>query len=281
MEKGLEIGIMLVLIGLIFKIGGVPFHWWLPDVYTGSPTIITGYFAIVPKIGVLSAISMILWGVLGNEETNISKLLLGVSVLSIIVGTLGGLNQSIMKRLLAYSSIANIGYIMVGFLDIKVMWLYMIIYMITSIMMFTIILGVYKKLDRRPMKYIIEWYGWGRQERIVVISMSLGLLSLGGIPPLGGFLGKWMLFTTAVKEELYLWAWIGIIGSIIGIVYYLRIITKMYFFDTKSSILENILNPVMKIDRVKSLILGTTLYLILIILWNPLPLLLICEEIRL
>ena len=147
--------------------------------------------------------------------------------------------------------------------------------------MFTIILGVYKKLDRRPMKYIIEWYGWGRQERIVVISMSLGLLSLGGIPPLGGFLGKWMLFTTAVKEELYLWAWIGIIGSIIGIVYYLRIITKMYFFDTKSSILENILNPVMKIDRVKSLILGTTLYLILIILWNPLPLLLICEEIRL
>lgn len=276
-------GTLFILIALVFKVGGAPFHMWLPDVYQGSPTIITAFFAIVPKLSILALI----FNMLGLDPHNLflGNFFTVCALLSMIVGAFGALNQSLIKRLFAYSAISHIGYVLICFVAgvqtqaSAALILYMIVYMTTSLNLFTIILSLRKQLNFKPLTYIIELFALSRAQPILTITLAFLLFSLAGVPPLAGFFAKWYVFSAAVQNELYLLAIVGILTSVIASVYYLKVISQMYMDSNSTQLLLEILSPVQKVAFSKSILLGATLYFILFALVIPTPLLLIAQDI--
>jgi NADH-quinone oxidoreductase subunit N len=224
----LGIGILLIMASFLFKVGGAPFHFWSPDVYGGSPNIITGYMAAVVKLSGLFAFMKLFTFVLADVSQIWVSALYVLSILTMFVGNLSAIRQVKFKRILAYSSVANAGYALLVILPstkemfsslkaLEFLWFYMMGYGLSIITLIVISLTVKNDSDE-----LDGYRGVGRKNPWIGFFFTLGLLSIAGIPPLAGFFGKYMVFSHAFKmyPELVI---IAVINSGIGIYYYLKI----------------------------------------------------------
>jgi len=225
-----RIGVILLMIGLCFKLAVAPFHFWAPDVYHGSPTLITAYMATVVKIAGIAAFYRVFVMCFGGVSEIWVKTLLVFSVITIFVGNLAGIYQNNMKRMLAYSSIAHAGYMIMGVVAFNktsagALLLYSASYSLVTIAAFGIIILV---REARQNDDIETFNGLARTNPYMSFTLTVALLSLTGIPPLAGFTAKYYLFTTAM-ENGYLWLVIlALLGSAISAVYYFKPIIAMY-----------------------------------------------------
>ena len=231
-------GLIFILVGLAFKVSAVPFHMWTPDVYEGAPTSVTAFFAIVPKISGVALIFRFClepFSILYNEW---SQIIIFLSIASMLLGGIAAIRQNNIKRLLAYSSIGHVGYILIGlasfnFAGLKGAILYMLIYVFMNIAIFGILLSL--KRENRYIEKIDELSGLSKSKPIFSFCIAIIMLSMAGIPPFAGFFGKFYIFISAIDAELFYLAVIGVITSVIAAYYYLKIIKIMYFDEINSS----------------------------------------------
>ena len=236
LNLGLIFGLVFVLVGLAFKVSAVPFHMWTPDVYEGAPNSITAFFAIVPKIAAVALIYRFCLVPFENFYFEWSQIIILLSVASMFLGAIAAIAQTNIKRLLAYSSIGHVGYILIALVaanddGIKAASIYMFSYMIMNIAIFAIILSIKVKND-----YLINIYdlrGLSKSNPIVSLSIAIIMLSMAGIPPFLGFFGKFYVFIAALERDLYILSVLGVISSVISAFYYLRIIKIIYFDKEK------------------------------------------------
>ena len=252
--------IILITVSFCFKLSLFPFHFWIPDIYEGSSWDTVSLVATLPKISMICVLIQILSN---------SNIILVFSLLSIGIGTLGALNQTKIKRLLAYSGISHMGFIILGITCISnqgstIGSLYLIIYVLTMLSMFVLIINGNYKSD-----YIIELGGIKLINNITAITFILLILSIAGIPPLSGFISKWYLIWVVMDSQFNISSFIIIIFSAIGIGYYLRIV-KIIYFQKKSSyfLWKNILEIKKTKTEIPSLILGFTFYGTLLLIIN-------------
>lgn len=285
-ETGVELGALMIVVAILFKLGVAPLHMWVPDVYEGAPTVVTMFFAIVPKFAVISLlISLISMPFVGMLNERIQPLIIGTAIISIIVGSVGAINQTKIKRVLAYSAIAHMGWVILG-VGVGTVWglqagiIYMIIYMIMGITTFSIVLNEYAATGNN---YIIELSGLARRSPVIAITMGLTLLSIAGVPPLAGFYSKYNVIIALLEENWMVVSGIGIIVSVIGAYYYIRIIQIMYFNDSPAYLgkdLGDLVEPrKLKKEGVWRIgIMGGTLYIIMTYLIYPNPIITISYE---
>ncbi len=236
-------GIVFVIVGIAFKISAAPFHMWTPDVYQGASTPITALLSTLPK---LSAVIMLL-RIVHDSMPEFSYIWLNIlmilSIASMVLGAFAALGQTNIKRLLAYSSIGHIGYILIGIvasatqpeLGMEAVLIYMIIYVVTSIGSFAVVLCMC--LPDGMTEKIEDLAGYSQTHPVMAGVFAILLFSLAGIPPLAGFFGKYFIFLSAMKAELYALAIIGVLSSVVSAYYYLRIIKIMYFDSYKQKLL--------------------------------------------
>ena len=232
---GLIFGLVFVLSGLAFKISAVPFHMWTPDVYQGAPTSITAFFAIVPKVSGVALIYRFCLEPFGDFYSEWSQIIIFLAISSMFVGAIAAITQTNIKRLLAYSSIGHIGYVLIGLASanssgIKAVVIYMSIYVIMNISVFTILLSL--KYNNKYIEKISDFTGLSNDKKFLALSLAVIMLSMAGIPPFAGFFGKFYIFTAAIEANLIMLAILGVIASVISAYYYLRIIKVMYFDET-------------------------------------------------
>ncbi|MEP7320847.1 MAG: NADH-quinone oxidoreductase subunit N [Saprospiraceae bacterium] len=226
----LPIGIILTLIGLCFKVSAVPFHFWTPDVYEGSPTEFTAFMSTSVKLAAFAGLYRFL--VLTSDPTHHSMvtILLICSILSIIIGNILANYPSSAKRLLAYSSIAQAGYLLIPMIYIqsdtqKVLVYGLVAYLLASLALFTVIYAMEKTAGFIEIK---SFNGLGKSHPVLAFCISICLFSLAGIPPLAGFMGKYMIFTQAMSAGLNALTVVAILFSLVGVYYYFKIVIAMY-----------------------------------------------------
>lgn len=273
----LAVAAMFLIIALLFKLAAAPFHMWAPDVYEGSPTIVTAFFAIVPKIATLGILYELLIGPFQAILVEVKPFIIASALLSIIVGSLGAINQTKFKRLIAYSAIAHMGFMLLGLSTGSISGLiatfvYIVIYMITSLNTFTFLLSLN---SNTPLVYISQLAGLSRINPTLAYTFALTLFSMAGIPPLAGFFSKYLVLMASINNQYYLISVIAIVFSVIGSFYYLRLIKWMFFKDSQDyqyKVLSNIsLGNVAQssISPIYSMLLGSTLYLLITFLFFP------------
>ena len=243
---GLLFGLVFMLAGLAFKVSAVPFHMWTPDVYEGSPTPVTAFFATAPKVAAMGLIARLVQDAFGGIPGQWGQVLAGLAVASMILGALAAIGQSNIKRLMAYSSIGHMGYALIGFAagseqGVAGVLIYLVIYMITTIGAFICLLIM--RRNGKAVETIEDLAGLSQNDKTTAYLFAIILFSLIGIPPLAGFWGKWFVFLAAIEAKLYLLAIIGFITSVVGAYYYLRII-KVMFFDKPAAPFEKPLGNV-------------------------------------
>jgi NADH-quinone oxidoreductase subunit N len=229
--NGVIVGIVFLVAGMAFKISAAPFHMWTPDVYEGSSTIVTAFFAVTPKIAAMAMFLRVSYGMLGPAADAWQQVVVAIAAASMIVGALGALMQTEVKRLMAYSSIAHMGYALVGMSSAlpegtSSVIMYMSIYMVSAIGIFALILTFSR--DGTAVGKISDLAGYSHSHPIQAICMLVFMFSMAGIPPLGGFLAKWFVFSAAVNAGLAPLAVFGVLTSVIGAFYYIRIVKIMY-----------------------------------------------------
>jgi NADH-quinone oxidoreductase subunit N len=234
-EIGILIGLAFALAGFAFKISAVPFHMWTPDVYEGSPTTITAFFAVAPKIAALGLITRILFTALPSLIEDWQSILILLSILSMLLGAFSAIGQSNIKRLLAYSSISHMGFALMGVINgsiegVTSLCLYLLIYLAMSLAIFISIIAL--KNGDEHIEDINQLSGLSKTRPINAIVISILLFSLAGIPPLAGFFAKFYVLYAAISVELYYLAIFGVLSSVISAFYYLRIIKIMYFEES-------------------------------------------------
>ncbi|TMJ24249.1 MAG: NADH-quinone oxidoreductase subunit NuoN, partial [Alphaproteobacteria bacterium] len=231
-EIGTTIGLVFVVAGLAFKIAAVPFHMWTPDVYEGAPTPVTAFFAVATKIAGVSLTVSVLMGPFKPLFPQWQQIIIAAAVLSMAWGAFAALRQNNIKRLMAYSSIGNVGYVLLGVASgsekgIQAVVFYLAIYMVMTLGTFAIIL-LMKRRDIM-VESISDLAGLGRSHPMLAFAMLLFMFSLAGIPPLAGFWGKLYVFMAAVEAKLFWPAILGVLASVVASYYYLRIVKVMYF----------------------------------------------------
>ncbi len=230
--NGVVTGMVFLLCGLAFKISAAPFHMWTPDVYEGSPTPVTGFFAAAPKLAAMAIIARLITVPFGEITGQWQQVIIVMAVLSMVVGALGAIVQTNIKRLMAYSSIANMGYALVPLAAASVagvqgMIVFMVIYIITVIGVFSTILQM--RLRDGMVEQISDLAGLSKSNPGMAISLTIFMFSLIGIPPLLGFFGKLFAFLPAIEAGLTWLVVIALIASVIGAFYYLRLVKVMWF----------------------------------------------------
>ncbi|MGB8951535.1 MAG: NADH-quinone oxidoreductase subunit N [Candidatus Aminicenantales bacterium] len=238
-------GLTLVIIGFGFKIALVPFHMWTPDVYEGAPTPVTAFFSVGPKavgFAVLLRIFSSYWDA-GFKSQAVFWLLWAIAVLTMLVGNLTALRQKNIKRILAYSSIAHAGYLLIAVLarDYGSLVFYLLVYLFMNLGAFSAVIALGKK-DREYLE-LEEYAGLGFKYPWIGATLSVFLFSLAGFPPTGGFLAKFYVFSAAVREGLVSLVIIGVLASLISVFYYLRIIVFMYMRRPDHEVEINMDNP--------------------------------------
>ncbi|HKU96734.1 MAG TPA: NADH-quinone oxidoreductase subunit NuoN [Vineibacter sp.] len=231
-STGAVIGLVFVLAGLVFKVSAVPFHMWTPDVYEGAPTPVTALFAAAPKIAALSLIVSVVMGPFRPLVLQWQQILIAVAVLSTIWGAVAALRQENIKRLMAYSSIGHMGYVLLGLAaateeGVRSVVVYMIIYLATNVGTFACILSMRRK--GVMVERISDLAGLATRQPGMALAFMLFMFSMAGIPPLAGFFGKLNVFLAAINAGLYIPAAIAVLASVVGAYYYVRIVKVMYF----------------------------------------------------
>lgn len=229
---GLITGVVFLICGLAFKVSAVPFHMWTPDVYEGAPTPVTAFFAVAPKIAAISLFMRVMIDPFGDLLSEWRQIIVFISVLSMILGSLAAIAQTNIKRLMAYSSIGHMGYALIGLASggtngVQAIILYMTIYLAMTLGTFGCILCMSRKDEM--VEQISDLSGLGKSNPLLAAALLVFMFSMAGIPPLAGFFGKLYIFLAAVEAQLYALAIIGVITSVIGAFYYLRIVKIMYF----------------------------------------------------
>jgi len=233
----LWIGMGLTLIGLAFKIAIVPFHQWVPDVYQGAPTNVTGFMAAATKTVAIAVLLRLLIGSFGDHGEVWIPLITWLSILTMTVANLIALTQTNLKRLLAFSSIAHAGYLLIAVVcrpdeGVGAILFYLTAYALATIGAFTVLAAMGRGDAEGERGYNLnDWAGMGWQRPVLGVAMMFFLLSLAGIPPTGGFLGKYVIFRAAIESEHYMLAIIGMLNAAVAIYYYLRVVVTMYMRD--------------------------------------------------
>ncbi|NYZ12227.1 NADH-quinone oxidoreductase subunit NuoN [Azospirillum sp. RWY-5-1] len=231
-SAGVIIGLVFVAAGLAFKISAVPFHMWTPDVYEGAPTPVTAFFAVAPKIAAIALFTRLLIEPFGDLVGQWQQIIIVTSILSMALGSFAAITQNNIKRLMAYSSIGHIGYALVGLAagtqeGVRGVLIYMAIYLFMNVGTFAVILCM--KQNGRMVEDIKDLAGLSRTNPMLAAAMAIFMFSMAGIPPMAGFFSKLYVFLAAVEAHLYTLAVIGVLTSVVGAYYYLRIIKIMYF----------------------------------------------------
>ncbi len=232
---GLIFGIVFVLAGLGFKISAVPFHMWTPDVYEGAPTPVTTFFATAPKVAAMALMTRVVIDAMGPAVGAWQQIIIFLSLASIILGAVGAIGQKNIKRLLAYSSINNVGFMLLGLAagtqqGVESVLTYLLVYMLTTLGAFLVVLQL-RDADGNQVESIPALAGLSQRRPGLAAAMAVFMYSLAGIPPLFGFWPKYLVFEAAVNANLAPLAVAGIVASVIGAYYYIAIIKIMYFDD--------------------------------------------------
>ncbi len=237
---GLIFGIVFVLAGLAFKISAVPFHMWTPDVYEGAPTPVTAFFAAAPKVAAMAMLVRVVHGAFEPAAIDWRQIITFISIASMVLGAFAAIGQTNIKRLMAYSSIGHMGFALVGLAagtqsGVSGVVLYMIIYMVMTLGAFACILcmrrsdGIVEQID--------DLKGLSKNNPMMALVLTALMFSLAGIPPLAGFWAKYFVFLAAIQAELYTLSVIGVLASVVGAFYYLRVVKVMWFDDPEPGFL--------------------------------------------
>lgn len=232
LPPGLLFGLVFMLSGLAFKVSAVPFHMWTPDVYEGSPTPVTAFFATAPKVAAMALIARLAHDAFGLAVHDWQQVIAVLALLSMFVGAVAAIGQRDIKRLMAYSSIAHMGYALMGLaagsaLGVQSMLVYMAIYVTMNIGTFAFILSMEK--DGKPVSDIAALTLFSKREPLKALGLLVLMFSLAGVPPFIGFFGKFYVLQAAVEAGLTWLAIAGVVASVIGAFYYIRIVFYIYF----------------------------------------------------
>ncbi len=235
-EYAITFGIVFILVGIAFKISAVPFHMWAPDVYEGSPTSVTLFFSIVPKIAALTVFIRFLYVPFLNLIDQWQMILIFLSIASMLFGAIAAIGQTNLKRLIAYSSIGHIGYTLAGLATgsndgIQSSVIYITIYIFMNLGLFSCLLMM--KRNNKYFEDIEDLSGLSKNHPLLSLSLLVILFSLAGIPPLAGFFAKFYIFKSVLEQSMYFLAIVGLLSTVIAAFYYLRIIKIMYFDKEK------------------------------------------------
>lgn len=240
-NSGIVVGIVFILSGLIFKISAVPFHMWTPDVYEGSATPITAFFATAPKMAAMCMLVNILYGPFSGAFESWQQIIIFVSIASMSLGSFVAIRQTNIKRLLAYSSISHMGFALIGLisplsqLGVQALLIYMLIYIVTNLGVFACIISL-EKNEGETISNTDDLSGLSKKYPFISFSMAMLMFSFAGIPPLAGFFGKYLIFRSAIENGLIEIAVFGLIISVVAAFYYIRIIKIMYFDESNIKI---------------------------------------------
>ncbi|MDC0518277.1 NADH-quinone oxidoreductase subunit NuoN [Candidatus Pelagibacter sp.] len=235
-EYALTFGIVFILVGLAFKISAVPFHMWAPDVYEGSPTSVTLFFTMVPKIAALTVFIRFLYVPFLNLIDQWQMIIIFLSIASMLFGAVAAIGQTNLKRLIAYSSIGHIGYTLAGVATgsnegIQSSIVYITIYIIMNLGLFSCLLMM--KRNNKYYEDINDLSGLSKNHPLLSLSLLVILFSLAGIPPLAGFFAKFYIFKSVLEQSMYFLAIVGLLSTVVAAFYYLRIIKIIYFDKEK------------------------------------------------
>lgn len=255
LSGGMLFGLVFMLAGLAFKIAAVPFHMWTPDVYEGAPTPVTAFFATAPKVAAIALLMRVALDPFGGQVDAWRQIVIFSALASIIVGALGAIGQANLKRLLAYSAINNVGFILIGLATgtqegADAMLVYLAFYVAMTLGSFVAVLML-RDNEGRQVEALADIAGLSRSHRGLALCLAAMMFSLAGIPPLMGFWAKFVVFRAAVDADLILLAAIGIAASVIGAFYYLKIVKVMYF-DEPAGVVAG------KADAASWIVLGLT-----------------------
>jgi len=232
----LHLGTALMVVGFLFKIGAAPFHMWVPDVYEGAPTPVTTFMATAVKVAAFGAFLRLLVGAVLSQSMPIGNILMVVAVLTMVVGNLSALTQDNIKRMLAFSSVAHAGYMLVGLTAVAVSgWdtgaiavlYYLAAYVFLNVGAFTVVTLLSRRAEGE-LQFDRDWSGAARQHPFLGAAMTVFMLGLGGMPPTAGFFGKYSLFKAAVDAHLVPLVIIAVLNSLVSVYYYLRVIVALY-----------------------------------------------------
>ncbi|GGE46437.1 NADH-quinone oxidoreductase subunit NuoN [Actibacterium pelagium] len=245
---GLLFGLVFMITGLAFKVSAVPFHMWTPDVYEGSPTPVTAFFATAPKMAAMGLFARVMHDAFGTATQDWGQVIALLAVLSMFLGAVAAIGQRDIKRLMAYSSIAHMGFALMGLASgtatgVEAMLIYMTIYVAMNVGTFAFILSMEK--DGKPVTDIDSLQMYSKVEPLKAAALLVLMFSLAGVPPMVGFFGKLAVLQAAVDAGMVWLAVAGVIASVIGAFYYLRIVFYMYFGEERDQALDTSGNPVL------------------------------------
>ena len=253
-EYGLTFGIVFILVGLAFKISAVPFHMWAPDVYQGSPTSVTVFFALLPKIAALTVFIRFLYIPFYELADQWQMIIVFLSIASMVFGAVAAIGQKNLKRLIAYSSISHMGYALAGLSTGTIQGaqssiLYITIYLVMNLAFFSCLFML--KRNDKYYENVDDLSGLSKNHPLLSLSLLVVLFSLAGIPPLAGFFAKFYIFVAVINEKMYFLAIVGLLATVIAAFYYLRII-KIIYFDPEKEKFESKHNIGLKLTLVAS-----------------------------
>jgi NADH-quinone oxidoreductase subunit N len=270
---GLVFGLVFLFAGLAFKISAVPFHMWTPDVYEGAPTPVTAFFAAAPKVAAVALFVRVAIDAFPTAVPQWQQIVIFLAIASMVLGAFAAIGQSNIKRLMAYSSIGHVGYALVGLAagtvaGVQGVLVYMTIYMAMTLGAFACILAMRRK--GKAVEELEELAGLARSQPMVAFLLAALLFSLAGVPPLAGFFAKFYVFLAAIEAKLYALAVFGVLASVVGAYYYLRIVKIMYMDE-----------PAEKFEPMAlrlRLVLGVTGIFVILFWLHPAPLVAAAES---
>ena len=264
---GLTVGLVFLLVGIAFKISAVPFHMWTPDVYEGAPTPVTAFFAAAPKMAAMALLLRVIGTAFPGLAAQWQQIIVFLAIASMLLGAFAAIGQTNIKRLMAYSSIGHIGFALVGLAansqeGARSVLIYLAIYLVMTIGTFACILAMRRRDEM--VEDIDELSGLAVTNLPMATVLAIMMFSLAGIPPLAGFFAKFYVLAAAIKSQLYALAVIGVLASVVGAYYYLRIVKIMFFDEARDRFLE--------MPRIAGVIMGLTGFLVLFYVVLPAPL---------
>jgi NADH-quinone oxidoreductase subunit N len=235
LEPVVFLPLLMVIIGLGFKIASVPFHSWAPDVYEGSPTPITAFLSVGSKMAAFAILVRVLVHVFSPLKPQWVILIALIAAATLLYGNLAAIPQKNIKRLLGYSTIGQAGYLLVGLaaantLGIGAILFYLLAYLFSNLAVFLVVIAFSNVTQSDAIE---DYAGLSRRSPLLAVTLTLGLLSLAGVPPLAGFFGKFVILGAAVKEGMIWLAFVGSVCIVISLYYYLLVIKQMYLYKAK------------------------------------------------
>jgi NADH-quinone oxidoreductase subunit N len=231
-SAGVVVGIVFIIAALAFKISAVPFHMWTPDVYEGAPTPVTAFFSAAPKVAGIAILTRVLAGPFGELSGQWQQVIILVSLASMVLGAFAAINQSNIKRLMAYSSIGHVGFTLMGLAvggenGLRGVLIYIAIYVAMTIGAFAVLIAM--RRQGKAVEGVDDLAGLGRTDPLMALCMAVFMFSMAGIPPLAGFFAKLYVLLPAVEQGYWTLATVAVVSSVVSAYYYLRIVKVMYF----------------------------------------------------